>query len=458
MFPHLTEIAALLDAELLGSAPALPPSGVTTDSRRVQPGDLFFALRGETHDGHDYVAAALTSGALAAVVSRRPEAVSPDAPLLVVADPLRAYGRLARWWREQFSVHLLALTGSTGKTTTKALLASILSRLGPTLTAPGTENNEIGVPHTLFRLRPQHRYCVLEFGMRGPGEIAYLAEISRPEIGLITNIGASHLGRLGGREAIAKAKAELLAALPATGRAVLNADDFFYGLLTELAPCPVVAFGFGGEAQVRAENLVPRGLQGSDFTLCLADQRLPVSLSLPGRHHVLNALAAAAAAWCAGATPEQIREGLQAAQGESMRCEVLTLPGPVTVINDAYNASPTSVAAAVDLLASLPGRRILVLGDMLELGQFAEAEHRQVGRQAARAGIDRLLTVGPAAAYAAEAAAEIGLPSVPLAGPAEALEALRELLRPGDTVLIKASRAMRLEELVEGLRDARIAP
>jgi UDP-N-acetylmuramoyl-tripeptide--D-alanyl-D-alanine ligase len=454
MLPSLADITALLEAECRGPDPGLTPNGVCTDSRRVQPGDLFFALRGENHDGHDYVAAALAAGALAAVVARRPEEVPPEAPLIVVADPLRAYGRLARWWREQSPARVLAVTGSTGKTGTKAFLAAILSRLGPILTAPGTENNEIGVPRALLQLTPEHRYCVLEFGMRGPGEIAYLAEIARPEIGVITNIGTSHLGRLGGREAIAQAKAELLVALPAEGRAVLNADDFFYGLLCEMAPCPVVSFGLAAEAQVRAEALVLRGLEGSDFTLCLAGEKLPVSLALPGRHHVLNALAAAAAAWAGGASPEQIREGLQAAQGETMRCEVLTLPGPVTVINDAYNASPTSVAAAVDLLASLPGRRILVLGDMLELGQFAEAEHRQIGRQAARAGIDRLIAVGPAAAAAAASAGEIGLPSVPVAGPAEALELLRELLRPGDTVLVKASRAMRLEELVEGLRDA----
>ncbi len=458
MLPSLAELVALLDGELSGPDPALTPSGVTTDSRHVQSGDLFFALQGENHDGHDYVAAALASGAVAAVVARRPQDLPDSASLLLVADPLRAYGRLARWWREHSSALVLAITGSTGKTTTKALLSSILSRLGPTLTAPGTENNEVGVPHALFRLQPEHRYCVLEFGMRGPGEIAYLAEISRPDIGIITNIGASHLGRLGGREAIAQAKAELLTALPAEGHALLNADDFFYGLLSEMAPCPVVSFGLATEAQVRAQDVVLRGLEGTDFALCLGQARLPVSLPLPGRHHVLNALAAAAAAWCAGAAPEQIREGLQTAQGESMRCEVLTLPGPVTVINDAYNASPTSVAAAVDLLASLPGRRILVLGDMLELGQFAEAEHRQVGRQAARAGIDRLITVGSAAALAAEAAAEIGLPSVPLAGPAEALEALRSLLRPGDTVLVKASRAMRLEELVKGLCHVRITP
>ncbi len=452
MLLNLSDVIPLLGAEFTGPDAGLTVTAVTTDSRSVEPGALFVALRGDRHDGHNFVAAALAAGAVAALVSRRPRDVSPDAPLLIVADPLRAYGALARWWRDQCPARVLALTGSTGKTSTKAFLESILSRCAPTLAAAGNENNEVGVPRTLLQLTPEHQFCVLEFGMRGLGEIAYLAEISRPEIGLITNIGASHLGRLGGKEAIAQAKAELLLALPPSGRAVLNAGDFFFGLLSELAPCPVVSFGLDVPADVSAADLVLRGLEGSEFLLVLGDQRLPVALSAPGRHMVLNALAAAAAAWTAGVAPPAIQEGLNAARGESMRCEVLSLPGSVTVINDSYNASPTSVAAALDLLASLPGRRLLVLGDMLELGQFAEEEHRKVGRQAARMGIDRLITVGPAAAVAAEAARAIGLPSTAVGSAAEALEVLRSFLQPGDTVLVKASRGMHLEEVVETLR------
>ncbi len=454
MLLRLADLTALLDAEFTSPDRSLTATGVTTDSRRVQPGELFVALRGETHDGHDHVTAALAAGAVAALVARRPADLSLDTALITVPDTLYAYGQIARWWREQCPARVLAVTGSTGKTSTKAFLDGILSRLGPTLAAAGNENNEVGVPRTLLQLAPEHRFCVLEFGMRGPGEIRYLVEVSHPEIGVITNIGTSHLGRLGGREAVAQAKAELLVALPPEGRAVLNADDFFFGLLREMAPCPVVSFGLGPDAEVRAEEIALRGLEGSDFTLCVAGERLPVSLSLPGRHQVLNALAAAAAAWAVGVSPGDLREGLVGAQGESMRCEVVTLPGPVTVINDAYNASPSSVAAAVELLASLSGRRILVLGDMLELGQFAEAEHRKVGRQVARAGIEGMVTVGPGAAGAAETARETGLPALAVNTPAGALAALRTLLRPGDTVLVKASRSMHLEEIVEGLRHA----
>lgn len=454
MLLRLPEITGLLEGQFTGPNAEVTATGVSTDSRELAPGDLFFALSGERHDGHDFVAAALSAGAAAAVVARRPADLPADAPLIIVPDTLRAYGRLARWWRDKSSARVLAVTGSAGKTTTKNLVGNILARHGPTVVATGTENNEVGVPRTLLRLGPEHGYCVLEFGMRGRGEIAYLAEVARPEIGVITNIGASHLGRLGGREAIAQAKAELLTALPPEGRAVLNADDFFFPLLSEMAPCPVVSFGLGPRAEVRAEDLVSWGLEGSEFALCVGGQRLPVRLPLPGKHHVLNALAAAAAAWAATGSLEGIREGLAQAEVEPMRGEILRLPGPLTVINDAYNASPTSVVAALDLLGSLSGRKVLVLGDMLELGEFAEAEHRAVGALAAQRGVSWLITVGPAAAFAGEAAREAGVTTVAAETPAEAVEILQRGVQPGDIVLVKASRRMALEQVVEGLRHA----
>jgi len=307
----------------------------------------------------------------------------------------------------------------------------------------------------LLGLRPEHRYCVLEFGMRGPGEIAYLAGLSHPQVGVITNIGSSHVGRLGGREAIAQAKAELLQALPPEGRAVLNADDFFFDLFGEIAPCPVVSFGLSPDAEVGAENIEPQGLAGSSFTLRVAGERLPLHVALPGHHQIGNALAAAAAAWALGGTTEGVRAGLEQARGESMRGEVLVLPGPLTVINDAYNASPTSVAAALNLLGSLPGRRILVLGDMLELGEYSEAEHRKVGQRAAALGISRLVAVGPSAALAAGAAQAAGMVVSAVDTAGEALDLLERELEPGDIVLVKASRRMALEQIVEGLRHAR---
>lgn len=453
MLPNLTEIAEIIAGQLRGEAFGEYPTGVSTDSRTIEPGEVFFALVGEQFDGHDFVASALQAGAAAAVVSRRPAEMPENAPLIQVEDTLRAYGRLGGWHREQSKAKVIAITGSTGKTTTKRLLSGILSQQGPTLVAPGTENNEIGVPRTLLRLTDEHRFCVLEFGMRGRGEIAYLAEISRPEIGILTNIGASHLGRLGSREVIAQSKAELLQALPAEGRAILNADDFFFGLLQEMSAAPVLSFGLSPQADVRAENIELLGLAGSRFGLCLGEQRLDIELPLLGEHNISNALAAAAAAWAATGSTEGLQEGLREAKSEPMRGRVLKLAGPLTIINDAYNASPTSVAAALDLLASLPGRKVLVLGDMLELGEYAEREHRQVGERAAACGVAWLVAVGPGAAWAAEAAQKSGLATNSVADVEAALSVLREGLQPGDVVLVKASRRLALEQVVQGLQD-----
>jgi len=453
MLPNLTEIAEIIGGRLQGQPLVEQPTRVSTDSRTLQCGELFFALPGEQFDGHDFVAPALRAGAAAAVVSRRLAEIPENAPLIQVEDTLRAYGRLGGWHREQSKARVIAITGSTGKTTTKRLLSGILCRQGPTLVAPGTENNEIGVPRTLLRLTDEHRFCVLEFGMRGRGEIAYLAEISHPEIGVLTNIGASHLGRLGSREVIAQSKAELLQALPPEGRAILNADDFFFGLLQEISAAPVLSFGLSPQADVRAENIELLGLAGSRFGLCLGEQRMDIELPLLGEHNISNALAAAAAAWAATGSTEGLQEGLREAKSEPMRGQVLNLPGPLTIINDAYNASPTSVAAALDLLASLPGRKVLVLGDMLELGEYAEREHRQVGERAAAGGVAWLVAVGPGAAWAAEAARERGLATSSVADAAAALGVLREGLQPGDVVLVKASRRLALEQVVQGLQD-----
>jgi len=453
MLPKLTEIAEIIAGRLQGQPSVEPPTGVSTDSRTLQRGELFFALPGEQFDGHDFAVAALQAGAAAAVVSRQLPGVPGEAPLIEVEDTRRAYGRLGCWYREQSKAQVIAITGSTGKTTTKSLLAGILSRQGPTLVAPGTENNEIGVPRTLLRLTAEHRFCVLEFGMRGPGEIAYLAEISHPEIGVLTNIGTSHLGRLGGRETIAQSKAELLQALPPEGRAILNADDFFFGLLQEMCTCPVLSFGLSPQADVWAENIELLGLEGSRFVLCLGAECLDIELPLLGEHNIGNALAAAAAAWAATGLTTGVQEGLGQAKSEPMRGEVVCLPGLLTLINDTYNASPTSVAAALNLLASLPGRKVLVLGDMLELGEFAEEEHRQVGELAANRGVAWLVAVGPGAAGAAEAAGEAGLATNSVADAAAALSVLREGLQPGDVILVKASRRLALEQVVQGLQN-----
>ncbi len=402
----LRDIADACLGELRGCDPAATVSGVATDTRDLRPGEVFVALKGETHDGHEFAQTALDMSASAAVVRCAGEL---QGPCIVVDDTLLAFGRIGARARGASDATFLAVTGSAGKTTTKDILGSIVALDGPSLVAPGTENNEIGVPRLLLQLTPEHRYCVLELAMRGPGEIAYLADICRPQIGLITNVGEAHIGRLGSREAIAEAKAELLRALPEDGTAVLNADDFFFGLFMEMAPCPVVSFGLDeaptdSELHVTAGDVKARGLRPARFELRLGDESLPVSLQVPGLHNVRNALAAAAAATAAGIAPSVIKAGIESYAGSPMRTQIIQAPGGYTIINDAYNASPTSTPEAVKLLGQCEGRRIFVFGDMLELGAGSERAHRDIGKMAAHHGVDWLITVGELAAVAAEEA------------------------------------------------------
>jgi UDP-N-acetylmuramoyl-tripeptide--D-alanyl-D-alanine ligase len=452
----------LSSAEIAGSvqgtvlARGRPATGVSTDTRTLRPGDIFFALPGEGSkskpgaNGHRFVLDAAGRGAAGAVVSAAMEDLPPGFALVRVDDTLLALGRLASYWRQRMPARLAAVTGSVGKTSTKGMLGLALSAYRETLVAPASYNNEIGLPLTLLQLDRPHVFGVVELAMRAPGEIAYLARIARPEVGVITNIGASHVGRLGTREATARAKGELLPLLPPTGAAVLKRSGFFFGILSELSAAPVVSFDREGPADVQAEDVVDLGLSGTRFALVLPEGRVTVTLSVPGAHQVENALAAAAAAWALGVPAEAIARGLAEFTGAEMRGRVLQAGG-VTVIDDSYNAAPDSVQAALRLLASVPGRRLVVFADMLELGDEALDAHRVVGEQVAEAGVAQLLAVGDHARAAAEAAAERGVGTAVFGTPEEALGALKAQLQPGDTVLVKGSRMMRLERVVEGL-------
>lgn len=442
----MREIAEAVRGAVPGDQDALA-RGVSTDSRAVEQGQLFVALRGEQFDGHDFVDIAREKGAVAAIVER--ELPSPIAQIKV-EDTLAAFGDLARWWRAQHpKVTVVAITGSAGKTTTKGMTAAILARRGPTLTNPGTENNEVGVPRTLLRLGDE-QFAVIEMAMRGRGQIKYLAERALPQIGVITNIGEAHIGLLGTREQIAEVKAELVAALPKKGTAVLNADDFFFRVLAEMAPCRVVSFGIES-GDFRAEN-IEAGAAGATFDLVTAGGTKPrVELRLPGVHNVQNALAAAAAAWAAGAKAADIVAGLGDYRGERWRSQIVERADGVRVINDAYNASPTSVAAALKVLAAAEGRKVLVFGDMLELGDYAEEAHRRVGEEAAEAGVEVMVAVGELGRWAGEAAEARGVEVVYAADAAGAAEKALGIVRAGDTVLVKASRAVGLERVAEGL-------
>lgn len=448
--------------------------GVEVDSRFVRPGDLFCALKGERVDGHDFVGRAFEAGALAALVARDPGGPVPSGRVLLrVPDVLAALGTLARRHRERFPVPVIAVTGSVGKTTTKDLVASALGAARRVLANRGNLNTDIGLPLTLFELGPEHEIACLEMGMRGPGEITRLAALAHPVAGIITNVGPVHIELLGSLEAIARAKEELLWALPeGTGTAVLNADD---PVVADMARrhrarlARVVTYGLDRPADVTARDL-DHGTEGETTFRVIAAGFAEAgpgdlgrfSIPLGGRHSVSNALAAVATALLWGVAPDAIRTGLRHPRLSAMRQEV-TEVAAVRVINDAYNAGPASMAASVDYLAALRARRggraVAVLGDMLELGDLSETAHRDLGRVVARAGLDLLVAVGPRAAALADEAARTGLGPervIHFSGDdanAAAARAALDYVRPGDTVLVKASRGMKLEEVVEKLVD-----
>lgn len=446
------------------------------DSREVRAGDLFVAVPGARADGHDYVGQAFARGAAAALVSRPPaegaapagEAGTPEgdpgAPdgsgpgggaLILVDDTVAALGRLAAHHRRRFPVEVVGVTGSVGKTTTKEMIAAVLARRFRVLKSPGNYNTEIGLPLTLLGLRPEHQVAVLEMGMRGEGQIRYLAGIAAPRLGVLTVIAETHVELLGSVEAVARAKRELIEALPADGVAVLNADDPRQRRMPEATAARVLWYGLGEGAQVTAVDVRPRGPAGTAFRLRAPGfAEVPVTLPLPGRHHVLDALAAAAAGLALGVPPEEAAGGLESLSLPDKRSRLL-LSGGLTLIDDTYNASPASMKAALATLEEVAGgRRVAVLGDMLELGERAEAGHREVGRAAAAAGVDLLVTVGDLSRHVREGALEAGLPAERArhyAGRAAAAAWLCKALRPGDTVLVKGSRGMRMEEVVEAL-------
>lgn len=447
----LRKVAALTSGRLLGGQPAAVARGICTDTRSLASGSLFVALTGERFDGHDFVAEAFGRGAAAALVSRE---VSGAGPLVLVPDTLAALGALAAAHRSSLDVRVVAVTGSIGKTTTKEMTAAILSQGGPTARTPGNYNNEVGVPLALVELNQSHRAAVVELAMRGRGQIAYLAQMARPQVGVITNIGVSHLELLGSREAIAETKAELLAALPPEGTAVLNADDDFFEFLRARSPARVVSFGQSPRAEVRVTEV--RVGEDARLRLRLRGWWGEQELALPaaGRHHALNAAAAAAGAMAAGAAPDWVAAGLAAFEAADMRGRILRAPGGYTVVDDCYNAAPDSMRVALELLMDLPGRRKwAVLGDMKELGPMAADWHREVGDLASELGVQGLVTVGELGRHIAEGARARGLAGevIEVTGNADAAAALAARAEAGDVVLVKGSRAMKMEEIVSVL-------
>ncbi len=438
---------------------------VVIDSREARPGSLFAALPGTRSDGHSFAAAAIRAGAVAALVTR-----PVGGPALVVPDVEAALGRLARTVVDRLpDLTVIGITGSAGKTTTKDLTAQLVESLAPTVAPRESFNNEIGHPLTVLRVTEQTRYLVSELAARGPGHITQLCQIAPPRLGAVLCVGHAHAGEFGGLDAIAAAKAELPAALPPGGVAVLNADDHRVAAMAARTTAEVVTFGRSAGAQVRADRVRSDEAGRAGFTLVTPAGEAPVQLRLYGEHHVHNALAAAALALQLGMPAADIGAGLSAAVARSRwRMEVTRLPDGVTVINDAYNANPDSVRAAIAALAAMTrGRRgFAVLGHMTELGDDADRLHEQIGAEAAAAGLAGLIVVGEQAAPMLSGAEGVRgwrgeLQHVPDA--AAAVSALRERLRDGDVVLVKASHSVHLERVAlaltgEQLLDAEAGP
>jgi UDP-N-acetylmuramoyl-tripeptide--D-alanyl-D-alanine ligase len=457
--PGLTadELVAATGGRLLARSTRLA-RGAAVDSREVVADNLFVALPGERTDGHRFVAEAVDAGAAAVLVRHPPEPRLPeDANVTVVEvdDTLRGLGAIAAAWRIRFDPLVVGVTGSIAKTSTKEAIATVLSAVLVTLKNEGNQNNEIGLPLTLMRLRPDHQAAVLEMGMYVGGEIAELASMARPEIGVVTAVQSVHLSRIGTIEAVEKAKGELIEALPPDGVAVLNADDERVRRMAVRTSARSVTYGFAADADVRAEAVESAGLDGMRFTLVAAAEHHPAAIPTLGRLAVHNALAAAAVGLAAGLDTGSVVGAL--ARGWSAPHRGATIrAADVTIVDDAYNASPASVDAALELLAGLPGRRIAVLGEMLELGEEHEAGHERVGAAAA-AVVDRLVVVGDGARGITRGARKAGLAADRIAVTGDRLaarERLLEIVRPGDVVLVKASRGIALDLLVDDLREA----
>jgi UDP-N-acetylmuramoyl-tripeptide--D-alanyl-D-alanine ligase len=431
-----------------------PIRRAAVDSRLVEPGRLFVALPGERTDGHAFIGDAIQHGAAAILVTRPLGDIDGDVTVVRVADGLAALAAVATGWRRRFEPLVVGVTGSIAKTSTKEAVAAVLARRFNTLRSEGNRNNEVGLPLTVLDLGPEHEAAVLEMGMYVGGEIADLARIARPSIGVVTAVQAVHLSRIGSLEAIEKAKGELLDALPAHGTAVLNADDERVRAMGDRTAARVVTYGFAEDATVRAEDIRSEGLAGMAFTLRLPDGRQAARIPALGGLSVHNGLAAAAVASAAGLTSGEILAGLLDGWSVPHRVQ-LVRAGGLVIVDDTYNASPGSVVAALELLAGLPGRRIAVLGEMLELGERHEQGHRTVGEAAAGV-VDRLVVVGDGANAIAEGARDAGLDPNKIAVVADvegALDQLRPRLRDGDVVLVKASRGIGLDRLVTALRS-----
>jgi len=456
----INEIAGAIQGRVIQGDGAVKVAGVSTDTRHIRPGDLFVALAGERYDAHDFLSQAVGGGAAGLVVSREipggVPGVCQDMPVISVRDTLVALQQLARYNREKFDGPVVAVTGSNGKTTTKDMITSVLSRKYNTLKTEGNLNNEIGLPLTLLGLGPKHQAAVVEMGMRGLGQIGELGAIARPDLAVITNVSEVHLELLCTLDNIARAKGEVLDHLNPRGTAVLNGDDELIRKEAGRYSGQVIFYGMADRNDLKAYD-IKSGASGSVYKVSFRGQERMLSVPVLGRHNVLNSLAAVGVGLQLGLTWEQVDEGLRKLQLTGMRLEVIETPR-WRVINDAYNANTAATKAALQVLRQLAGdregRKVAVLGNMFELGNRAREGHREMGHTAVQEGVEFLVTVGDLAEEIAAGARQAGLQEERLRvcrDNREAITVLQGILRQGDTILVKGSRGMKMEEIVTAL-------
>ncbi len=444
---RLAQLAKILNGSLHGADVEFTSVGI--DSRQIQAGQLFVAIQGERFDGHDFVSASLQQGAVAALVSQ-PSNVQP---YVQVADTRLALGQLAAYWLSQFNVPIAAITGSNGKTSVKEMLASILAahcgNAEQVLATLGNLNNDLGMPLTALRLRQQHQYAVLEMGMNHPGEIHYMSMLAKPDVALVNNVGSAHIGLLGSLQAIANAKGEIFDGLKASGVAVINLDDqFATQWLKQTQAHKQLTFAVHQSADISADFAMHD--QGSEIQLYTPAGTIALQLSVPGQHNIANALAAAALATALEIPLSAIAQGLSQFTGVSGRLRAVAGLRQTTLLDDSYNANPSSVKAAIDVLSKRAGRKILVLGDMAELGELAQSLHQEVGAYAQQQGIDALFGLGELCLFATQA---FGAQAQHFHQLEALLTALQDFIQAGDVILIKGSRSARMERVTQALQQ-----
>lgn len=442
-----------------GDAP-LVINTISTDTRTLQPGDFFIPIKGDRFDGHDFLAKAIEEGCAGCLVSQEvdPQVLDQlkarEITAIEVDDTVESLGDIARAWREKIEVSIIAVTGSCGKTTTKNMVAGVLADHATVFSAPRSFNNFIGVPLSIARITPDHDFAVIELGMNAPGEIEYLTHIAQPSVGVITNIADAHIGRLGSLRNIMLAKAELLQTMPDAGHVVLNRDSQFFDDLKALLKSNVelITFGFDRKSDLSADNVKPISPYGREFQLRYRNRRANVRLRVFGEYNVANALCATATLLAVGVDIDRIAQGLERFEASGMRSEVVVING-ITVVKDFYNANPTSVVAAIRSFSSMmvEGRRVVVLGDMLELGEFSESLHTDIADGIEKELIDELITVGALTEATHNRARTRGIKSIHFENNQPVPTYLKSTLRAGDAVLLKASRTVKFEEIYDKL-------